>query len=155
MGKHSEDKYSHNKKREKGHNEAGNISVLDLSIGDDQFQFNTNIYDAVTKTENELHSIEEKIHETEESIKKLTPACDKTDYILAATCGALCGVIDVFYVGKPGKSPLGDITDEWFEKCTMCNCQHPLNCSIGKWLTCFPEHGTGWVFLPYMCKIVY
>lgn len=118
MGKHSEDKYSHNKKREKGHNEAGTISVLDLSIGDDQFQFDTNIYDAVTKTENELHSIEEKIHETEESIKKLTPACDKTDYILAATCGALCGVIDVFYVGKPGKSPLGDITDEWFKKCT-------------------------------------
>lgn len=118
MGEHSADNYRYNKKSGKDRNEAGNISVLDLNVGEDQFRFDTNIYNAVSKTEKELHAIEEKIHETEESIKNLTPACDKTDYILAAACGALCGVIDVFYVGKPGESPLGDITDEWFEKCT-------------------------------------
>ena len=40
------------------------------------------------------------------------------DYILSATCGALCGVIDIFLVGKPGESPVGNITDKWFEERT-------------------------------------
>ncbi|MCQ2147917.1 MAG: hypothetical protein MJZ16_10415, partial [Bacteroidales bacterium] len=31
---------------------------------------------------------------------------------------AICGIIDVFLVGKPGESPLGDITDKWFENRT-------------------------------------
>ena len=47
-------------------------------------------------------------------MNKLTPECDKTDYILSACSGALCGVIDVFLVGKPGESPVGEITDMWF-----------------------------------------
>lgn len=33
---------------------------------------------------------------------------------MAATCGAVCGVIDLFLVGKPGESPIGDMTDKWF-----------------------------------------
>ena len=44
-----------------------------------------------------------------ETIRLLTPECDKLDYILSASSGALCGIIDVFLVGKPGESPLGDI----------------------------------------------
>ena len=51
-------------------------------------------------------------------LKKLTPDCDKIDYILSASSGALCGVIDVFLVGKPGESPVGNITDKWFENRT-------------------------------------
>ena len=70
------------------------------------------------RAENELFEIEEKITESTETIQKLTPECDKTDYILAVTSGAICGVIDIFLVGKPGESPIGDITDKWFEERT-------------------------------------
>ena len=31
-------------------------------------------------------------------MKKLTPECDKTDYILAACSGAICGILDIFLV---------------------------------------------------------
>lgn len=84
--------------------------VLDLSIDDDGFGFSASIDDALKRAEAELLAL----NETIESIKELKPSCDKLDYSLAASSGALCGVIDVFLVGKPGKSPLGDITDKWF-----------------------------------------
>ena len=54
------------------------------------------------------------MNETVDSIKGLKPDCDKFDYILATSSGALCGIIDIFLVGKPGESPLGNITDKWF-----------------------------------------
>lgn len=37
--------------------------------------------------------------------------CDKYDYMIAAFCGATAGLIDVFFVGAPGKSALGTFTD--------------------------------------------
>ena len=83
---------------------------LDLSINDDGFDFATSIDDALRQAEAELVVL----NETIESIKELKPQCDKLDYILAASSGALCGVIDIFLVGKPGESPLGDITDKWY-----------------------------------------
>lgn len=89
--------------------------ILDLSIDDDGFGFSTSIDDALTQAEAELVAL----NETIDSIKKLKPNCDKLDYILAASSGALCGVIDVFLVGKPGESPLGNITDKWFADRTM------------------------------------
>ena len=84
--------------------------VLDLSIGDNSYNFSTAIADAMTQAELELATL----HETIDSLKDLKPQCDKLDYILAASSGALCGIIDVFLVGKPGESPIGDITDKWF-----------------------------------------
>lgn len=89
--------------------------ILDLSIDDDGFGFSTSIDDALTQAESELVAL----NETIDSIKELKPNCDKLDYILAASSGALCGVIDVFLVGKPGESLLGDITDNWFVDRTM------------------------------------
>lgn len=89
--------------------------ILDLSIDDDGFGFSTSIDDALTQAKAELIAL----NETIDSIKELKPNCDKLDYILAASSGALCGVIDVFLVGKPGESPLGDITDKWFADRTM------------------------------------
>lgn len=88
--------------------------VLDLSVSETGFEFASTISSVLTEAEIQLNDLEEKLSETSESLKKVTPECDKTDYILAATCGAVCGVIDIFLVGKPGESPLGDITDEWF-----------------------------------------
>ena len=84
--------------------------LLDLSIDDDGFGFSTSITDALAQAESELVVL----NETVDSIRKLKTNCDKLDYILAASSGALCGVIDIFLVGKPVESPLGDITDKWF-----------------------------------------
>lgn len=92
--------------------------TLDLCVKDDGFEFASSVTSALSEAENELFEIEEKITESTETIQKLTPECDKTDYILAVTSGAICGVIDIFLVGKPGESPIGDITDKWFEERT-------------------------------------
>lgn len=88
---------------------------LGLSIDDDGFGFAASIDDAPAQAEAEPVVL----NETVESIKELKPQCDKLDYILAASSGTLCGVIDIFLVGKPGESPLGDITDKWFANRTM------------------------------------
>lgn len=89
--------------------------ILDLNIDDDRFDFATSIDEALAQAEVELVVL----NETVESIKELKPQCDKLDYILAASSGALCGVIDIFLVGKPDESPLGDITDKWFANRTI------------------------------------
>lgn len=67
------------------------------------------ISEALEQAETELVEL----NETIESIKRLTPECDKLDYVLAASSGALCGMIDIFGVGKPGESPLGKVVDGW------------------------------------------
>ena len=72
----------------------------------------------LSRAETEYQKLIAQIEESSKSIKKLTPKCDKLDYILSATCGALCGVIDIVLVGKPGESPVGTITDRWFEERT-------------------------------------
>lgn len=84
--------------------------LLNLSVEDGGLDFSTSIADAMAKAETELVVL----NETVDSIKGLKPDCDKLDYILATSSGALCGIIDIFLVGKPGESPLGNITDKWF-----------------------------------------
>lgn len=37
--------------------------------------------------------------------------CDKYDYLTAVACGAIGGLIDIFFVGAPGESELGKWTD--------------------------------------------
>lgn len=37
--------------------------------------------------------------------------CDKYDYLAAAGCGAIGGIVDIFLVGSPGNSILGNWTD--------------------------------------------
>ena len=37
--------------------------------------------------------------------------CDKYDYLISVFCGATAGFIDVFFVGAPGVSKLGRLTD--------------------------------------------
>ena len=91
-------------------NTTKNQLLLDLSITENNFEFATSVASALNQAELELQSIDE----TTDSIKVLRPECDKLDYILAASSGALCGIIDIFLVGKPGESPIGDITDKWF-----------------------------------------
>lgn len=88
--------------------------LFELSVLNDGLEYTSSIDDALKFAEGEIQSLDETI----ESIKGLKPECDKLDYALAASSGALCGIIDIFLVGKPGESPLGDITDKWFEERT-------------------------------------
>lgn len=85
--------------------------LFELNVSNDGLEYTSSIEDAMKLAEDEIQTL----NETIESIKGLKPECDKLDYALAASSGALCGVIDIFLVGKPGESPLGDITDKCFE----------------------------------------
>lgn len=91
-----------------------NILILELNQTEDKFSYLASIETAITQAELDIVSL----NETIDSVNALKSKCDKTDYILSACSGALCGVLDVFFVGKPGESPLGNITDKWFENRT-------------------------------------
>ena len=93
--------------------------LLELYIDDGEYRFPSTISTAILDANSELKELEDKIEETTETVKALTPDCDKLDYILSASSGALCGILDVFLIGKPGESPLGDITDKWFANRTV------------------------------------
>ena len=88
--------------------------LLQLGINENGYEFASDIKTALSTTQGELEVVSSKLEKNLDSLNKLTPECDKTDYILSACSGALCGVIDVFLVGKPGESPGGEITDMWF-----------------------------------------
>lgn len=91
------------------------IVQYSLSIDDNNnYSFLADLSAALSKAELEKQAIDEAVIDCVESIEKLTPECDMTDFILAVCSGALCGVIDVFLVGAPGESPIGKITDKWF-----------------------------------------
>lgn len=82
--------------------------LLNLGVDDNGYEFATSINGALRQADATLTTL----NETIDSIKELKPYCDKLDYILAASSGALCGVLDIFLIGKPGESPFGDITDK-------------------------------------------
>lgn len=86
--------------------------ILELSVDKDKYIFPSSISEALVEASDELSDLDVQLNETLETIKNLTPNCDKYDYILSASSGALCGILDVFLVGKPGESSLGDMTDE-------------------------------------------
>ncbi|MFT4445173.1 hypothetical protein [Parvimonas sp. G1967] len=88
--------------------------LFDLGIKENGYEFASDIKTALSTAEGELDVVSAKLEESLDSLKNLKPECDKTDYILSACSGALCGVMDVFLVGKPGESPIGEITDKWF-----------------------------------------
>jgi hypothetical protein len=96
------------------HREVKNQFILGMSVAEDGFNFTTSIESALSSAEAEIQNLEETI----KSIENLRSNCDKLDYALAASSGVLCGIIDIFLVGKPGESPVGDITDKWFAKRT-------------------------------------
>lgn len=95
------------------------IILLEMNIENNKCVFPSTISDALIDANDERVKLEEQLNETLDTIKSLTPECDKYDYILAACSGALCGLIDIFLVGKPGESPLGEITDKWFADRTV------------------------------------
>lgn len=90
-------------------------ALFSFSMTDDNYSFDTSITKALESAKLQITEL----NETIESINGLKPECDKLDYAIAAGSGALCGVIDIFLVGKPGESPIGNITDKWFENRAM------------------------------------
>ncbi len=50
--------------------------------------------------------------------------CDKYDYITAVACGAIGGMIDIFLVGAPGDSVLGNWTDKQVDHTVMAFARH-------------------------------
>ena len=99
--------------------ETNKSILLELDIDGDRCTFPSTISSALIDSESEVKYLEDKLAESKKTIDALTPNCDKLDYILAAGSGALCGVIDIFLVGKPGESPIGDVTDKWFADRTI------------------------------------
>lgn len=45
--------------------------------------------------------------------------CDASDYLIASACGAVAGLVDIFFVGAPGESALGNWTDAQVDKAVM------------------------------------
>lgn len=88
--------------------------IYEINIDNNIVDFSSTIESALHAAECEMVSL----NETIDSINGLKPECDKLDYALAVSSGAICGILDIFLVGKPGESPLGDITDKWFENRT-------------------------------------
>lgn len=106
-----------------------------IDLDDERFDFSSDISTALSIAESDRQTLEEQLKESKETIQKLTPQCDRIDYALSASSGALCGILDVFLVGKPGESPLGNITDKWFANRTksfakMCGWDDKKNKSL-------------------------
>lgn len=109
---------------------------LDISEEGNRFDYTSSIDTALSQAQMQIASLDETIA----SVQNLKPDCDWIDYALAASSGALCGLLDVFLIGRPGESPLGNITDKWFENRTcdfarICgwegNDKNPVKSAIG------------------------
>ena len=85
--------------------------VLAMSVSESDFEFASLIETAIATADDEL----EVLDETVQSVDLLKPSCDKLDYALAASSGTVCGLMDIFLIGKPGESPVGNIGDTWFK----------------------------------------
>lgn len=88
--------------------------VLEMDEKEEGFYFASSISEAMVQSQQELAELNENI----DSIQHLKSDADQIDYMLAASAGALSGLIDIFVVGKPGESPLGQLSDIWFENRT-------------------------------------
>lgn len=71
-----------------------NPLLFDLSADENGYSFEYSIESSLDEANKELEELDFKIEETVDSIKALTPECDKLDYALAVSSGAICGVID-------------------------------------------------------------
>lgn len=84
--------------------------VLTLDVAENEYSFASSIETAIQLANDELLQLDNTIL----SVDSLRPSCDKVDYALAASSGAICGLIDIFLVGKPEESPIGNVSDKWF-----------------------------------------
>ena len=88
--------------------------VLVMDETEEDFYFASSISEAMVQSQHELAELNENI----DSIQNLKSDAAKIDYMLAASAGALSGLVDIFLVGKTGESPVGELSDIWFENRT-------------------------------------
>lgn len=100
------------------HGDNKNVLLYDLEVSDANHTFSHSIQNEMEKALLEKETLESQLNENLEQLRLLTPECDKLDYALAVSSGALCGVLDIFFVAKPGESSFSNITDKWFEERT-------------------------------------
>lgn len=60
-----------------------------------------------------------KVSEDNRKLLKSKDKCDKYDYLAAVACGAIGGLIDIFLVGAPKSSTLGNWTDKQVDNAVM------------------------------------
>lgn len=70
--------------------------LFELNIENDRCIFPNTISNVIFDANEELKDLEGKLTETLETIRLLTPECDKSDYVLSASSDSLCGIIDIF-----------------------------------------------------------
>ena len=61
----------------------------------------------------------ESIMEKEDAKYLQSNSCDAYDYLLAAACGAIGGLVDIFFIGVPGDSVLGKWSDQQADNAVM------------------------------------
>ncbi|WP_223208287.1 coiled-coil domain-containing protein [Campylobacter coli] len=83
------------------------ITRNDLKIHEDPFQ------DLMSKTQ--LLELQKRV---KEDFTYKNANCDVYDYLIAATCGAISGLIDILFVVAPGQDGLSKFTDEMANKTT-------------------------------------
>ena len=99
--------------------EFNNWYIFEFSKNETGYTFECTVESSLSQANDDLLALNLKLEETQNTIKNLTPDCDKWDYALAASSGALCGLVDIFLVGVPGDTPLGNVTDKWFADKTI------------------------------------
>lgn len=62
-------------------NKTNGALVIELGINNNGFDFSSNILSAIDSANLELQELDDELGESIDTIKKLTPECDKTDYI--------------------------------------------------------------------------
>ena len=105
-------------------NKYSNIATLEsVDVGDDWESYLDSVRCYASKNnidlkKDHLHDLlsPSEILEIEKNLKEeytlKKPHCDKYDYMIASACGAIGGLIDVLFVGIPGKGVIGKFTDE-------------------------------------------
>ena len=85
--------------------------IYEINITENKNSVSSYIEKALVEAQDEILAI----NETISTVHTLRADCDKLDYALAVSSGVICGIIDIFLVGKPGNTPIGNVTDKWFE----------------------------------------
>lgn len=63
--------------------------------------------------------MEQPVISAEEGVLLQHDTCDAQDYLISVACGAVAGLVDIFFVGAPGESVLGRWTDQQVDGAVM------------------------------------
>lgn len=84
------------------------IKNVDKYVIDNNIDLNKDPFDILMSPE-QKYLVNQRINQ---DYKIERAKCDKYDYYIAATCGVLGALVDIFFVGKPGESRLSKFTDD-------------------------------------------